>query len=129
MHSLDSLTRRRIILGISACALVPLGLFLRFLPWGLVADLAGGVLYAALIYVVVAFIVPTRSWHTVGAWALGWCVAVELLQLTSLPREAAALFPPSRLILGTGFAAMDLLAYIVGALTAALADRAARRRT
>ncbi|WP_404285350.1 DUF2809 domain-containing protein [Glutamicibacter arilaitensis] len=125
---MDKNARRRVILGISAIALVPLGLFLRFLPWGLFADLAGGVLYAALIYVLVAFIVPMRSRLTVGLWALGWCMAVELLQLTALPREAAILFPPSRLVLGTGFAATDLLAYSVGVLLTALADRSARLR-
>lgn len=109
-------------MGISAVALIPIGLFLRFQPWGLLSDLSGGVLYASLIYVLVAFLVPTGTRITVGFWALGWCVAVELLQLTTLPSTAAHLFPPARLVLGTGFAATDLVAYFFGVLCAFLVD-------
>ncbi|WP_333615260.1 ribosomal maturation YjgA family protein [Glutamicibacter sp.] len=120
--------RRRLAMGISAVALIPIGLFLRFQPWGLISDLSGGILYASLIYVLVAFLVPTSARVTVGLWALGWCVAVELLQLTAFPSTAGHLFPPARLVLGTGFAATDLVAYLVGALSAFLVDLFWQRR-
>ncbi|MGP5012399.1 DUF2809 domain-containing protein [Glutamicibacter ardleyensis] len=122
MPSLASLSQRRLMMGISALALIPIGLFLRFQPWGLLSDLSGGILYASLIYVLVAFLVPTGTQITVGLWALGWCVAVELLQLTAFPSSVADLFPPARLVLGTGFAPTDLVAYFFGVLFAFLVD-------
>jgi hypothetical protein len=115
-------------MGISAVALIPIGLFLRFQPWGLLSDLSGGILYASLIYVLAAFLVPTATRTTVGLWALGWCAAVELLQLTALPSTAAHVFPPARLVLGTGFAATDLVAYVFGVLFAFLVDLLWQRR-
>lgn len=128
MPSLASISRRRLAMGISAVALIPIGLFLRFQPWGLLSDLSGGILYASLIYVLVAFLVPASTRITVGLWALGWCVAVELLQLTAFPSTAAHLFAPARLVFGTGFAATDLVAYLLGVLFAFLIDLFWQRR-
>lgn len=127
--SLGNITQRRITLGISAIALVPLGLILRFLPLGLFADLAGGVLYAALIYVLVAFLAPRLRSVSVGVWTLVWCVGVELLQLSSIPQELAQVFAPIRLVLGTSFAWLDLLAYLGGTILVLALDRYLRRKT
>lgn len=103
-------------MGIAAAAVIPLGLFLRFLPLGVFADLAGGILYAILIYLLLTVIAPRWSQTRCALWALGWCWTVELLQLTGLPTSLAQLFPPASLVFGTGFAALDLLAYAAGAL-------------
>lgn len=115
-------------MGISAVALIPIGLFLRFQPWGLISDLSGGILYASLIYVLVALVAPTCPRITVGLWSLGWCLGVELLQLTTFPSAAAQLFPPARLVFGTGFAPTDLVAYFFGVLFAFLVDFFWQRR-
>lgn len=110
-------------MGVTALAVIPLGLLLRSLPLGLVADLAGGVLYAALIYLLVACLAPRWRPATVALWAMSWCFAVELLQLSGLPADLARIFPPSRLVFGTGFSALDLVAYVPGVLFPWLIDR------
>lgn len=104
-------------------AVIPLGLFIRFLPWGLGADLAGGILYAVLIYLLVAFLAPRARPSVVAVIAAAWCLMVELLQLTDIPRHAAATFAPARLVLGTSFAALDLVAYAAGLLAVWGCDR------
>lgn len=93
-------------MGITALLVVPIGLFARFLPLGLAADLAGGLLYATLLYVLLGFLFPRAARLHLFLGSLGWCVAVELLQLTPLP------------LLGTSFAVLDLFAYVAGAALA-----------
>lgn len=103
-------------LGAAACVLpvIALGLGARFLGSGLAADLAGGVVYAVLIYVLATFLRP-RAGHVANALAaLVFCVLIELLQLTDIPADLAAYFPPVRLVLGTTFVPLDLLAYGLG---------------
>ena len=80
-------------------------------PFG---DKAGDLLYAALVALGVWFLVPSvRPW-LLAVVAGGWCLAVELLQLTGLPDAAAEVTPLSRLVLGSGFDPLDLVAYAVG---------------
>ncbi|MDQ0094023.1 ribosomal maturation YjgA family protein [Paeniglutamicibacter psychrophenolicus] len=103
-------------LGAAACVLpvIALGLGARFLGSGPAADLAGGVLYAVLVYVLATFLRP-RAGHVANALAaLVFCVLIELLQLTDIPADLAAFFPPVRLVLGTTFVPLDLLAYGLG---------------
>ena len=114
---------RRALMGITAMAVIPIGLFIRFLPWGLGADLAGGVLYAVLIYLLVAFLAPKARPSVIAGIAAAWCLMVELLQLTDVPRLAATAFAPTRLVFGTSFAALDLVAYAAGLLAAWGCDR------
>lgn len=96
---------------------------------GLVPDLAGGALYTVLVYVLVAALRPgARPWR-VAAVSLAISVAVELLQLTDVPRDVVAQVPVLRLVLGTTFVATDLASAAVGALVAAGADVAAHRLT
>jgi len=114
-------------LGAAACVLpvIALGLGARFLGSGLAADLAGGVVYAVLIYVLATFLRP-RAGHVANALAaLVFCVLIELLQLTEIPADLAAFFPPVRLVLGTTFVPLDLLAYGLGTALALGIDLAA----
>lgn len=114
-------------LGAAACVLpvIALGLGARFLGSGLAADAAGGVVYAVLIYVLATFLRP-RARHVANALAaLVFCVLIELLQLTDIPADLAAFFPPVRLVLGTTFVPLDLLAYGLGTALAAGIDMAA----
>lgn len=114
--------RRRLMLVAAVLCIVPMGLAARFLLGGWVADVAGGVLYAVLVYLLVAFCFPQRRPLFIAVVSLGVCWAVELLQLTALPRDLGAVFPPIRLVLGTTFAAWDLLAYAAGVAAAWLAE-------
>ncbi|GHD13959.1 ribosomal maturation YjgA family protein [Zhihengliuella salsuginis] len=115
--------RRRLALAGAALCVVPLGLASRFLLSGAVGDVAGGALYAVLIYLIVAFVVPAWRPLRVAAVAAGLCFAVEVFQLTPVPGNLAEVFPPISLVLGTTFVAADLPAYAAGVLAAALVDR------
>lgn len=104
---------RRWPLAVAVPVVVAAGLAVRGLP-GVAGDAAGGVLYAVLVTLLVALLVPRGRPVVVGAVALGLCVAVELAQLTGLPARAVDAVPPLRYVLGTTFHAPDLVAYAVG---------------
>ena len=108
----------------AVCAVVAIGLAVRFAVGGPLGDVVGGMLYtvllALLLYPLLA-LGSGGSGRRARVWlaaALGGVlsVAIELLQLTGLPAALATVFPPARLILGTSFAALDLVAYAIGAL-------------
>lgn len=111
-------SRRALIAAALVIPIVVIGLGARFLGAGLLADLSGGILYAALIYVLLVFVRPDASRISTAGLALGFCVAVELLQISSLPATLGAAFPPIRLVLGSTFVPLDLLAYLLGVLVA-----------
>ncbi|MFE6734349.1 DUF2809 domain-containing protein [Microbacterium sp. NPDC057650] len=114
MASPRTLTRR-LVLATAALVTVAAGLAVHLLaPPGLVSDAAGDILYAALITSLVLFVAPRARWWVTAAIALAWCFGVELLQLTSLPAQWAASFPPLRLVFGLGFSPWDLLWYTAG---------------
>lgn len=115
-------TRRRLILVVAGACVIPVGLTARFLVGGWAGDAAGGVLYAVMVYLLMAFIAPRWRPALVAVAALGFCWAVELLQLTPLPHDLGSVFPPARLVLGTTFVVGDLIAYAAGAVAACLAD-------
>ncbi|MFJ6417328.1 DUF2809 domain-containing protein [Paeniglutamicibacter sp. NPDC091659] len=106
---------RRLAAGLLVVPVVVLGLGARFLGAGPAADLSGGVLYAVLVYVLLVFLRPRAAPWSNAAIALAFCVAIELLQITSIPATLAAAFPPIRLVLGSTFVPLDLLAYVIGA--------------
>lgn len=111
-------TRRRLIAAALIVPIIGIGLGARFLGAGLLADLSGGILYAVLIYILAIFVRPAGSRISTAGLALGFCVAVELLQISSLPATLGAAFPPIRLVLGSTFVPLDLLAYLLGVLVA-----------
>lgn len=90
------------------------------------ADKLGDALYAALVVALLWLVRPAAPWGALAAAALAWCWAVELLQLTSFPGAAARLWSPTRLVLGSGFDPLDLLAYAVGVGLAVAAVTAVR---
>ena len=102
------------------------GLLVRAIP-GAIGDLTGGILYAVLVFLLVAVLVPTASTVRIGLGAFAICAAVELLQLTGLPSALTGVFPPARLVLGTTFVATDLVSSAVGVGLAVIADRLLRR--
>lgn len=122
---------RRWPLAVAALVVVAVGLAVRGLP-GVAGDAAGGVLYAVLVTLLVALLVPRGRPVVVGAVALGLCVAVELAQLTGVPARAVEAVPLLRYLLGTTFHGPDLAAYVVGTCAASWAllvvgGRSARR--
>ncbi|MFJ6534454.1 DUF2809 domain-containing protein [Microbacterium sp. NPDC091662] len=120
-------SRRRIALALLALATVGIGLIVHSGMSGAVGDIAGDALYAVLIYLLIALIAPRWSRPVVALIALAFCAGVELLQLTGLPREWAAAFPPSRLVLGSGFDMRDIAVYAGAVVVTAVVDAAVTR--
>ena len=119
-------------LGLVAIPLVvALGVASRRWPlgWNLWDKSVGDVAYAMLLGFVLAAAWPRARPLLVGALTALACFAIELFQLTGLPRRAPRLV---RRALGETIAGHDVACYVVGAavvvLALHLADRTARRR-
>ena len=128
MPSAKTSHARRIALFIAATDVAILGLVLHFLVPGDVAGLITDALFTVLVYLLLALIVPAAARHKVALGAFAISAVIELAQLTGVPAQLAVSFPPSRLILGTTFSALDLLAYAVGAAAIYYADVALSQR-
>ncbi|WP_432840691.1 DUF2809 domain-containing protein [Dactylosporangium sp. CA-092794] len=75
---------------------------------------SGTALYASAVYAAVVFLRPRIPPLVAGAWALGFCWAVEALQLTSVPRTLSEYSIVLRLMLGRAFDWTDVWWYPVG---------------
>lgn len=103
---------RRAAAGVALLALIAAGLAVHaLLPDTTGSDVAGDALYAVAVYAGVVLIAPRLHSAAAAAIAAGWCVAVELFQLTGIPSRAGDLFPPAMLVLGTVFDPRDLVVY------------------
>lgn len=119
--------RRRPALASAGVLVVAAGLSVHYLAAGALASLFADALYAALVYLIVAFLTPRTPPARVAVIAAALCAVVELFQLTGVPSRLAEAAPPIALVLGTTFVAWDLVAYVVGAALAGLADTGVRR--
>ena len=102
---------------------IVLGLSIRTLSDAAWTGPAGDALYAVLVYILVAILIPAKSKAVTAAAAVTACATIELFQLTGIPSELGESWPPLRLILGTTFGTADLLAYACGAAVAYAVDR------
>jgi hypothetical protein len=102
---------------VAALATVGLGIAAERLVPGLTGDLLGSALYTVLLGVLLALVAPRLTGLVLAAAATVASIAVELLQLTGLPATAVAAFPPAAWVLGTTFAATDLLGYLLGGVS------------
>lgn len=114
---------RPALLCVAALMSVVLGLSIRTFSDAAWTGPAGDGLYAALVYVLVAILIPSKPKVLIAAAAFAVCVMIELFQLTGLPAELGESWPPLRLVLGTTFGTADLLAYAVGTAVAYAVDR------
>ncbi len=121
--------RRRLAAALALAVVIAAGLLVHaLLPDTAATDIAGDALYGTAVYVGVVLLVPRMASIGVGAIALGWCVAVELFQLTGVPMAVGGVFPPAMLLLGTVFDARDLLVYGVTVMVVCATDLLLRRR-
>ncbi|GAB3634253.1 hypothetical protein GCM10027421_36070 [Microbacterium shaanxiense] len=111
-----------------AVAVLVAGLLVHRFGSGDIGDIAGDALYAVLVYLLFAIVLTRSARSLPAALAIIFCTAVEFLQLTELPRTWALAFPPSALVLGSGFAQRDLLVYPASVLLAMIVDVAVSRR-
>lgn len=115
-------TGRRLALATAGAVTVALGLGIRAFVDAAWAGPAGDMLYAALVSLVIAFLLLRRPRWQVGVAALVVCWAIELFQATGVPADLAATWPPIRLLLGTTFVPVDLVSYAVGVGCAVTVD-------
>jgi hypothetical protein len=86
----------------------------------------GDALYAVMIYLFLGLALPAQPPRQRGAVTFALCFAIELFQLTGIPRTLPR---PLRIALGTDFAWHDVACYAVGAMACVWAERALRSRT
>ncbi|WP_426511669.1 DUF2809 domain-containing protein [Dactylosporangium sp. McL0621] len=89
---------------------------------------SGTALYASAVYAAVVFIAPRCRPLTAGAYALAFCWAVELFQLTGVPHELSRYNILLRLTLGDAFDWIDMAWYPAGIVPLVLAELVARTR-
>ncbi|MFF2350705.1 DUF2809 domain-containing protein [Kitasatospora sp. NPDC058115] len=117
--------------AVAAGLTVAAGLGVRAVAGGDAAKYAGDALYTVLLYALVLLVAPRLRPWAAAARAAGLSWAVELFQLTGVPDDLARHSALARLVLGSTFNPPDLLWYLAGAASAALAHlgaSAARRR-
>lgn len=119
--------RRRAPVAVAAVVVVLTGLAVSRGD-DLLADLAGGALYAALVQLLVVLVVPAVRTVTAAVSALGVCAVVELAQLTPVPAAVVGAWPPAAYVLGSTFVPTDLLAYAAGVVVVTAGDTLLRRR-
>lgn len=113
---LAPLRRIRLLAIVGGLACLALGLGLQLLDRSGVIDLIGSVLYVVLVGLLVLLVRPPLPGVVIAAIALGFATVVELLQLTPIHAAVVGAVPPARLVLGSAFDPLDLVAYLVGAL-------------
>lgn len=106
--------RLRVLAVVAASGCLVLGLAL--LDRTPLIDVLGSMLYVVFFGLLIVLVWPRLSAITVAAIALALAVAIELLQLTPVPAAIVDAVPVSRLLFGSAFDAMDLVAYLGGAV-------------
>lgn len=121
--------QRRIAAGVLLAIVIGAGLIVHgVLPESAFTDIAGDALYVAAAYLALVLVFPRLPPWVTGGIVLVWCVGVELLQLTNVPHQIVAVFPPAVLLLGSTFDARDLLVYAIAALMITGIDEVRARR-
>jgi len=85
----------------------------------------GDALYATMVFFAIRVLAPRARVAPVAAGAIAFSFGIELSQLLHYPwLESARATRPGRLVLGQGFHATDLVAYVCGVALAVAVDRA-----
>jgi hypothetical protein len=113
-------SRKRITVALAAVLLI--GLLTHFTVGGAVGDFAGGVLYATMLYLLVALLLPRVRAILLAAAAFAINAVVEFAQLTPIPATLADAFPPAALVLGSTFTVIDLVSAAAGAALGLVID-------
>jgi hypothetical protein len=118
---------RRLTAAVIALALIPVGIAWRLAPLHLPPFLykyGGSVLWAAMVYWLVAAILPRFSPFKVAALAAIVAVLVEYSRLIHTPAlDAFRVTLAGKLVLGRFFSLKDILAYLLAILVCATVDR------
>jgi hypothetical protein len=112
--------RVRLRSGLVAAVSLALGLGLQLVERTPVVDVLGSVVYVVFIACLLRAVWPRLGAAGSAATAFAFAAVIELVQLTPLPQLVVDVFPPSRLLLGSSFDPIDVLAYAGGAAIAFL---------
>jgi hypothetical protein len=127
-----SLFRRSLILLAGALAVIALGLALRLVPVGLpalIVQYGGSILWAAMVYLVLAAPLPAMQPQRVAAIACAIAAIVELTRLYHTPSfDAFRLTLPGKLLLGRVFNPWHFPIYWATIAAVALLDAALARK-
>ncbi len=83
----------------------------------------GDAIWAAMIYVMMAFVYANKLSKQIAVFSFLFCYAIELSQLYQAPKiNAIRNTTLGALVLGSGFLWSDLLAYAIGILSATLLE-------
>lgn len=121
------MNRSRPIYFVAILAVITLGLLSRryreFLPATL-GKYPGDTLWALMVFLGFGFWFRRSPTMVVALAAFGFSVTIEVSQLYHAPWiDSVRTTLPGRLILGSGFAWSDLVAYTVGILVGAITER------
>jgi hypothetical protein len=114
-----SFWRQRVFATVAALLTLVAGLGCRAVFSGWVSKYGGVALWATLVYFLVLWVRPQLAVARAALLCLAISVAVELFQLTPVPRALYEVHAAFALVFGTTFHAWDLPAYAVGALLGA----------
>ena len=115
--------RSRLPGAAAAILTVAVGLAVHTYGDGWMAGYIGDALYTVMVYSLVVTVRPAIGPAAAACWALGISWAVEFLQLTDVPAQLSAAVPLVRLVVGTTYNALDLVAYVLGAAVTHLVHR------
>jgi hypothetical protein len=121
--------RTRLLAALLAVVTVLAGLSVRALTGGWFGKYAGDALYTMLVYVLIVLVWPRVSPFRAAIGALAFSWVVELAQLTPFPAALSETNVMARLVLGSTFGAVDLVAYAAGAVLAVSAHTLLLRRS
>jgi len=134
-HAAEARERSPTAVRIFLClVIIALGLSLRRYGFGLglpglVVKYGGSILWAAMVFFLVALVLPSLSRIQIAAIAAVIAVAVELFRLVHTPwLDAFRLTLAGALLLGRVFSPWDIIAYGVGILLGLLLDRCTSTR-
>jgi hypothetical protein len=115
--------------GIAALACLALGLGLQLVDRSPIVDALGSVLYVVFLGLLILLLWPGLPGLVLASVAYGVATTVELLQLSGMPRAIVDAVPPARLVFGSAFDPLDLVAYAVGAVALVVLHRLITRRS
>lgn len=111
-----SLTQVRTLGAVAAVVSLALGLGLQLLDRSPLIDVLGSMLYVVFFGLLLLVAWPALNTVVIASVALAVAALLELLQLTGIPDAIVGVLPPVRLVFGSAFDPLDVVAYVGGAL-------------
>lgn len=111
-----SLNQVRVLGAVAAVVSLALGLGLQLLDRSPLIDVLGSMFYVVFFGLLLLVAWPALRTVVIAAVALAGTTLLEVLQLTGIPDAIVDVLPPARLVFGSAFDPLDLVAYVGGAL-------------